>query len=172
VTTTSDTEKTLAESHCLEKAANDNAKKVVKACEKHWEANKADCNRFLKAVANEIGVSDFATLGNADSIITYLETAPSGWTKLDRGEHDTAHSKSVAGSFVVAGLLSTDMSRDNGHVSVITCGDKVRSGGDAIDYPRGYWGTLGGEGKQCEGMNYSFPSPERKQLRYYYRAIP
>jgi hypothetical protein len=161
-----------AVSHCLGNAANEKAKKVVEACEKHWENNKRDCNKFLKAVAGELGITDFASLGNADSIVNYLEGTPSGWTKLKRGEHNTAHSQAVAGKFVVAGLLSGDVDDDNGHVTVVTCGDKVHSGGDGIAYPRGYWGTLGGVGKQCEGMNYSFPAPARKELRYYYRDLP
>lgn len=162
----------LADSHCLQMAANASAKKVVSACEAQWEANKTDCNKFLKAVAAQLGITDFSALTNADSIVNYLESSPTGWTRLNRGDHGPAHAQAVAGAFVVAGLLSTDMNRAHGHLSVVTCGNMEHSGSDALDYPRGYWGTLGGVGDQCKGLNYSFPAPPRKQLRYYYRALP
>lgn len=160
-------------SHCEEVATNDNAKKVVKACEDNFEANKADCNKFLKAVATALGVAGIpgGDNANADAIINALEAVPAGWTKLAQGSHQEAHDQAVAGKFVVSGLLSTDMNKPNGHVAVVTCGDMVHSGADDLDYPRGYWGTLGTEGKQCTGMNFGYPAPARKELRYYWISM-
>ncbi|MFT3880790.1 MAG: hypothetical protein QM703_14155 [Gemmatales bacterium] len=75
------------DSPCLKKADNDNAKKVVKACESKWEANKADCNTFLRATAKELNINDFKDGQNADQIIDFLEGKPAGWTKLTNGSH-------------------------------------------------------------------------------------
>ncbi len=160
-------------SRCLDNANNENAKKVVRACEKCWEANKGDCNKFLKAVAAELNVDDFKADQNADDIIEFLERAEKGWTVLTVGDHAAGHTHAAEGRFVVAGMKSTDMKQKHGHVCVVTSGELVRSGADMVDYPRGYWGTLGGMGKKCEGMNYSFPAPARiKGIRYYWKALP
>lgn len=161
-----------AESLCLQQAANDSAKKVVKSCEGQFDAHKTDCNKFLKAVANELGIHDFKDGDDADAMIDFLEASPSGWTKLGTGKHSKAHEEADTGAFVVAGMKSTDMKKVNGHVSVITSGPMVASAGDKTDYPRGFWGQLGGEGKKCEGMNYSFPAERKTGLRYYRRDLP
>lgn len=157
---------------CKKEGDSQEAERVIVACEKHWDANKADCNKFLKAVANELGINEFKDSWDADAIIAYLEGSPSGWTKIDRGDNEKVFNSAVAGRFVVAGLRSKDMERNNGHVSVVVAAAMVFSGADQIKYPRGYWGTLGGTGAKCEGLNYSFPSPQRKSIRYYYRDIP
>ncbi len=155
---------------CL-KDANEHAEKVVDACIKHFEDNKKDCNNFLKAVAKELGIKDFEDGDDADKIIERLEASPEGWTKLKRGDNDDAHKQAVAGNFVVAGLTSKDMSEKHGHVAVATSGEMVFSGSDQTSYPRGFWGTLGSEGKDCEGLNYSFGKKHRKNLRYYYKKM-
>lgn len=157
---------------CQKEGDSAEAERVIVACEKHWDANKADCNKFLKAVAIELEITEFDNSWNADAIIAYLEGSPSGWTKIDRGENEKSFKAAVAGKFVVAGLTSKDMERNNGHVSVVVAAPMVFSGADQLKYPRGYWGTLGGTGAKCEGLNYSFPSPQRKTIRYYYRDIP
>lgn len=162
----------LADSDCLKSAGNDSARKVVKACEKHWEGNKSDCNHFLKAVARELGIMDFEGLGNADSIIAHLEKPLPGWTKLARGGHKEAHDQAKAGAFVVAGMTSADSNQNNGHVTVVTCGELVFSGQDGVNYPRGYWGRLNSVGDHCKGLNYSFPEGRKTKLRYYWRALP
>jgi hypothetical protein len=144
----------------------------VQASEKHFEANKSDCNKFLKAVAKELGIHDFQDGQDADKIIEFLERPPEGWTKLGQGKHAEAHAKAKDGSFVVAAMKSTDMNKSEGHVAVVTAGDLVHSAMDSIDYPRGYWGVLNGTGKQCEGMNYSFPPERKTKLRYYWRSLP
>lgn len=158
---------------CKTAATDPNAKKVVDACEASWDANKSDCNKFLKTVAASIAVNDFTSNMNADAIIAHLEGEPAGWKKLQQGDHMGAHVKAKGGAFVVVGLTSTDMGRDNGHVTVVTAGSMVFSGMDKISYPRGYWGTLGATGKKCSGMNNSFPAPQRKKkLRYYWKSVP
>lgn len=157
--------------NCEENATNSETKDIVAACIKHFEANKDDCNKFLKAVANEVDVEDFK--GNADEIIIFLEKEENSWTKLGAGEHKKAHDQAKDGKFVIAGMTSADLSDDHGHLSVVTAGDMEHSGMDKIDHPRGYWGSLGGKGKECKGMNYSFPSPERKKgIRYYWKSLP
>jgi len=81
--------------HCEDVATNDNAKKVIQACEDSFAANETDCNKFLKAVAAALGVTGIPSgdNDNANTIINALELSPSGWTKLDPGSHQEAYTK-------------------------------------------------------------------------------
>jgi hypothetical protein len=73
---------------------------VVEACEKVWEATKADCNRFVKAVAREIEVPIPKEL-DANGIVLYVKAAPRFSKAKDALE---AAKWAAEGKFVIGGL--------------------------------------------------------------------
>ncbi len=54
---------------------------IIDACETNWEAHKADCSGFVKAVALALAVKTFSAGDNADAIVDRLRAA-SDWTLL------------------------------------------------------------------------------------------
>jgi hypothetical protein len=42
---------------------------IIDVCEANWDDNKSDCNHFVKAVANALGVTLFSDGENADAIL-------------------------------------------------------------------------------------------------------
>lgn len=48
---------------------------IIDVCEANWDANKTDCNHFVKAVADALGVSLFNANDDADSILNKLASA-------------------------------------------------------------------------------------------------
>jgi hypothetical protein len=51
---------------------------IIDICEANWDANKTDCNHFVKAVADALGVTLFSASDDADDILDKLSTA-AGW---------------------------------------------------------------------------------------------
>jgi hypothetical protein len=141
-----------------------NAQKIIDACEVRWEANKSDCNKFVRAVGADVGVSVVA--GNADAIIDDLSA---NWTSVAGGA--AAKAKADNGYFVIAGLKAADHTppRLNGHVAVVVSGplDSTHN-----KYPTGYWGSLGGIGKKNTTLNYSWVAEDRDNVRYFSKGLP
>ena len=137
------------------------AQKVVDACEKHWEAHKADCSGFVKAVAGELGVQ---MVGDADSITATIQSA--GWTVLKDGAE--AQAKADLGWLVIGGLKGKDHSpaRSHGHVVIVVTGTLAQG-----KYPTAYWGSLGGSGKKKQTLNWSWNKTDRDNVIYAGRAI-
>jgi hypothetical protein len=126
-------------------------KKDIKAtCEKHWEAHKADCSGFVKAVATDLNVT---LTGQANDIVDQIQKSP--WKVLKDGKE--ADSEARAGKFVVAGLKDDP----NGHVVIIVPGELAHE-----KYPTGYWGHLGSVGYKNTTINYSWNSAERDKVIY------
>ncbi|MET0752759.1 MAG: hypothetical protein ABWZ66_05280 [Pyrinomonadaceae bacterium] len=138
---------------------------IINACENNWEANKSDCNKFVRAVGAALGIDIVA--GNADAIIDSL-TAPT-WTPVIGGI--AAKQKADEGFFVIAGLKAAAHTppRTNGHVAVVVAGplDPTHN-----KYPTGYWGSLGSIGKKNTTLNYSWNTADRDNVKYFYRALP
>src|SRR5581483_3516406 len=80
-----------------------NAQKVIDACEAVWEANKTDCNHFVRAAAAEIGITIPAGK-DADGILDWL--AEQHWPEVDDGS--AAKEAADGGQFVIVGLKSAD----------------------------------------------------------------
>lgn len=137
---------------------------IIDACENNWEANKSDCNKFVRTVGAELGIT--IVQGNADSIIDSL-TAPI-WTSVADGI--AAKQKADEGFFVIAGLKAAAHTppRLNGHVAVVVFGplDPTHN-----KYPTGYWGSLGSVGKKNSTLNYSWNASDRNNVKYFYRSI-
>lgn len=136
---------------------------IIDACEANWDANKSDCNHFVKAVADALGVTLFDSGDNADAIINKLASA-SGWNVIpDRAQ---VEAQAGAGVFIIAGLRSSEFHppRNNGHVVVVVAGDDTSHPG----FPMAYWGTLNGVGKKNSSIRNSFiPGPDLDAVHYF-----
>jgi hypothetical protein len=68
---------------------------IIDACETNWEAHKADCSGFVKAMALALAVKTFSAGDNADAIVDRLRAA-SDWTPLDAGDGAAARIRAEA----------------------------------------------------------------------------
>lgn len=136
------------------------AQDIVSACEAVWDANKSDCNMFVRAVAGVLGVHIAA--GNADAIINAL-LGPI-WTRLSDGT--AAKQAADTGDFVLAGLKAAKHNppRANGHVAIVVMGplDSTHN-----KYPTAYWGSLGSVGRKNSTLNYSWNAADRDNVEYF-----
>lgn len=119
--------------------------KIIKACERHWNAHKDNCSGFVNAVAGQLGIP--LPRVQANPTIDYISawSTPSWWTI---NTHMDAGAYAEKGYFVLACLKGTP----HGHVVVVTSGHEPGRG----TYPRGYWGTYRGVGKMNSTINYAF----------------
>jgi hypothetical protein len=97
--------------------------RVIQACETHWETYKNDCSGFVKAVAQQLGIS---LTGSANDIVDQAQTPP--WTVLESGAE--AKYKADDGLFVLGGLKALG----HGHVVVVVSGPLLNK-----KYPTAYW---------------------------------
>jgi hypothetical protein len=137
------------------------AKDVTAICKAEWPAAKAECNQFVRAVANRCGVS---LSGNADEIMAQIGTG--NW--VSHGTDGVAASNAAkAGRLVIGGLNSQELGDKHGHVVVVV--PPAGPLGQA-KYPYAYWGSLneairdnGGKGMT---VNYSFAPDYRDKVHY------
>jgi hypothetical protein len=139
------------------------AQYIIDVCEANWDANKSDCNHFVKAVASALGVNLFASGDDADGILNKLAAA-SGWNSI--GDLATVESDAAAGQFIIAGLKSGNFNppRQHGHVVVVVKGDDPNH----PSFPLAYWGTLGGVGQKDSSIRNTFiPDVDLPNVQYY-----
>jgi len=119
-------------------------------CEQEWDANKADCSAFVRAVAGDLGIT---LSGQANALIDTMGRPP--WTQLGT---DTAKAATYAqmGYLVIAGLKATP----NGHVAVIM---PVAPS----PYLTGYWGMLHGVGRKNTTLNWSWNHTDLPNVQYF-----
>lgn len=141
-------------------------KRIIEACERHWNAHKSNCSGFVRAVAKEIDIPFPPDRIQADPIIEYISMwSTASWWKI--GSAKDAGLFAEEGHFVLACLASTESGRANGHVAVVTSGYKPAKG----KYPRGYWGALDSVGEKNSTMNWSFPMDLYEHKMSYYRCM-
>lgn len=136
-------------------------KDITTICKQEWTAAKADCNQFVRAVANRVGIS---LSGNADQILSDITKGQ--W--VDHGTDGVAASVAAqAGHLVIGGLTSTELNDEHGHVVVVVQPTGPLGRGK---YPYAYWGSLnpairdnGGKGLT---VNYSFIDGVRDKVHY------
>lgn len=130
------------------------ARKVIQACIANWDAHKADCSGFVKAVAAELGVR---LGGQANDI---LKALAADWWPIPGGL--AAAEYAGAGYLVVAGLAADP----NGHVVVVVPGPLAHG-----KYPTAWWGQLGGVGKKAKTLNFSWNQSDRNKVGYWGMAL-
>jgi GH24 family phage-related lysozyme (muramidase) len=137
------------------------ADKIIATCEDKWDANKSDCNAFVKAVATEYGIT---LAGVADDIVDTIKG--SGWEQLSDGI--AAKAAADDGKLVIGGLKGADHDppRDHGHVVIVVSGPLANG-----KYPTGYWGSLGGVGKKNTTINYAWVAADRDNVVYAAKTV-
>ena len=128
---------------------------VIAACQANWEAHKTDCSGFVRAVAAALNIT---MTGLANDIVDQLQTSP--WTLATNGVDAAA--KATAGMFVIAGLKEDP----HGHVVVVTPGPLAFNA-----YPTGYWGQLGGIGKENATINWAWTHADLPNVIYACRTF-
>jgi RHS repeat-associated protein len=152
--------------------------------------NITACNLFVKSVAKLLGKQlPEQFLGdptNADRLIDYLRSRSAyeqGWRNLGNERSglsgDAARHLADSGYFVIAGLKSYEFTPYynvnegtfvglplHGHVAVVV------SSPSSGQYPRAYWGSLGGadhaSGPNGKTLNYAFPKSSIRDVSYFY----
>jgi hypothetical protein len=152
----------------VETVTNEQAKRIIAQCEKDWEANKSDCNSFVKAVAADLQIRDIPAAADADGIVNFLQGSAE-WRKLTAGDDAAAKQAADAGKFVIGGLTSAELGDAHGHVVVTVSGPFDPGHGR---YPRAYWGQLGGVGNKNTTINFAFRRPFCDRVRYFVKDLP
>ena len=131
---------------------------IETASRQEWPRWKSDCSGFVHAVAGDLGI---VLSGNANAMVDAMDIKANGWIALG---HDPALAISYAnrGFFVVAGLKAAG----HGHVVVIV---PTPAGSR---YPLGYWGRLGGVGREKTGINWSWNHHDLPEVDYYAKPVP
>src|SRR5260370_35574026 len=127
-----------------EVAMNDDAQRIIDACDKKWDAHKSDCSGFVKAGAADLEVNTLAPGDNANAIVDKLNKIvnepnnATGWTEIKPGDGSAAKVQADVGLFVIGGLKGSAMAKpeEHGHVVVIVSGP-LDPGHDK--YPTAYW---------------------------------
>ena len=144
---------------------------IIDICELNWDANKSDCNHFVKAVADALGLTLLNSNDTSDIILGKLSNA-SGWSLIpSTPDLSTVETDATVGQFIVAGLRSNEFTppRRHGHVVVVVKGDDSLHPG----YPLAYWGTLGGVGQKNSSIRNTFiPDIDLPNVKYYGIALP
>ena len=125
---------------------------------REWPRWKSDCSGFVHAVADDLGI---ALSGNANAMVDAMGVKASGWIDLG-SDPALAISYANRGFFVVAGLKASG----HGHVVVIV---PTPAGSR---YPVGYWGRLGGVGREKTGINWSWNHRDLPKVDYYAKPVP
>ena len=133
-------------------------------------ANLKDCNKFVKVVANAVGIP-IDPAADADAIVESIQSAP--WTLLPLGDNKAAMAKAAEGKLVLAGLKKNEFKtpHSHGHVAVVH--------GHAVaghpGFPHASWGSLDGTGAQAGTFDGSirdtFPLSDLSKIHYGFRDI-
>lgn len=139
----------------------DKAQRIIDTCERVFDANKGDCNKFVKAVALEYSIT---LTGNADAITDAIQGA--GWISV--GDGKAAAARAAQGYLVIGGLKGSDQQvpSAHGHVVVVVKGALNRG-----KYPSAYWGRLGGSGAKNKTTNWTWRAVDRDNVKYGARLI-
>jgi hypothetical protein len=132
------------------------AEDIVNACEAEWEAHKADCSGFVKAVAARLQIR---LQGLANDIVAEISQPP--WLHLADGIQ--AEKAAADGRFVIAGMRGSDQAApaEHGHVVVVVKGELAHD-----RYPPAYWGRLGSVGSKNQTLNFAWNRQDRDRIIY------
>jgi hypothetical protein len=148
-----------------ERAKADN---IILVCKSLYTSDYwTDCNKYLKAVARNVGVViPQGPNDNADVIANFVRNAK-GWIQLPTDDHGASAIEAARhGQFVVANMASGELGAAHGHVAVVVSDNAAFSGKKRQSYPRAYWGTLGGAGGADQILTESFGVSFVDAVRY------
>jgi hypothetical protein len=139
-------------------------------CDMATTIPKEDCNCYIKNAARHfISKLPFDTSGfDADQIIDELARSGSGWTALGK-DPDAAIDRTGAAEIVIAGMTSTDLGEDHGHLALAVDGSEA-SGTWSRNFPRCYAGSLNANARVSNrGVHFTFPVKKAPDIRYFTR---
>src|SRR6185312_7656464 len=110
--------------------------RVRDACEACFEANQHDCSGFVRAVAEQLGVT---ISGLANEIVDTIRSGEE-WRAVPDGV--AAAERAAAGKLVIGGLRGDEQFEHSNHGHLVVVVDGPLAHGR---YPSAYWGSLGGE---------------------------
>lgn len=145
--------------------ANDTAAKIMQTCDDVFDANRDDCNHFVKAASTPYFGDVFDGL-DADGIIAALNASPNGWASTQ--SIPDAINNAQNGLFVIAGMTSTELDQDHGHLAVVVGCPGALSG--TVNVPIGYAGSIGSASAQIRGarLSGSFPASSVRSSKVTY----
>ncbi len=131
---------------------------------------KEDCNCYIKnaarALISSLPFDDPAY--DADMILSKLAVAGSGWTALGK-DPDAAREQADKGSVVIAGMTSSELGEENGHLAFVVIG-KEYSGTLKRDLPRCCAGALNAAARVSDrGIHFTFPVRKALDVKYFAR---
>jgi hypothetical protein len=148
------------------------AKKVIDACKEAWnDDTKADCNKFVKAVASALGHPDFGAGEFANDIAADLVDtnwlSTNGWSSVADGA--AAKTQADKGRLVVGAISGGNYVPpvDHGHVVVVVSSADLFKG----KYPYAYWGKLGSVGEQNAQVTHAFNTASVDKVVYAARDV-
>jgi hypothetical protein len=135
--------------------------RVKDACEACFAAHSDDCSAFVRAVAQQLGITPN---GVANDIVDTIRNGPP-WVVLADGI--AAAQAAADGKFVLGGLKGSERATPDphGHVVVVVAtapGQSLAHG----KYPFAYWGTLGGVGERDQTINWAWTEQDRDRVTY------
>lgn len=130
---------------------NQMARQILQTCEDVYEANKNDCNQFVKAASNPYFGDIFNGL-DADGIIAKLSDSASRWSRTNSITECIKQAQS--GNFVIAGMTSAELGAGHGHLAVVVACPPQLS--DNTKVPLGYAGSIGGGAIKGERLTGTF----------------
>ncbi|HLJ29461.1 MAG TPA: hypothetical protein VKY85_22320 [Candidatus Angelobacter sp.] len=148
-------------------ATSTDPQKIIDICEHEYPANKDDCNKFVKAVSQDLGVTLFQPGDDADKIVQRLLDA-ADWVRLQPGDGVGAKAKADAGLYVIAELKGADHNppRKHGHVAVVVSGPLAKG-----KYPTAYWGSLDGTPGRRQTLNFAWTANDRDKVEYFAKRL-
>ncbi len=146
--------------------------KIISECAIAFPSNSDDCNKYVKAVSGVFFEPDLFTGPNmnADAIIDEIGSN-NDWTSLGKS-HMKAISNAKAGKFVIAGMKSTELSANHGHLAIIIGRDGKPSG--TVTVPLCYSGSLNPAARvQKKRVSETFPASmaRKKKISYFAREV-
>lgn len=149
--------------------ADATAARIKQTCEDVYDANKGDCNLFVKAASGPYFGNLFGDQ-DADQIIATLSDGGSGWALTT--SIDAAIDAATGGAFVIAGMTSAQLGESHGHLAVVVGCPAVQASRGPV--PVGYAGSLGKPGSPIEGigLNWTFPAVDvsAEKVSYFSKA--
>ena len=152
--------------------ATPEAQKVIGACTDAWnDDTKADCNKYVKAVAAALGHSDFGDGEDANSIAADLADPTwrtnNGWTAVADGA--AAKTAADSGLFVVGAIAGANYvpAQAHDHVVVVVSSADLHKG----KYPYAYWGKLDSVGEQNQPVTHAYNAASVDKVVYASRSV-
>jgi hypothetical protein len=143
---------------------DENAQRIIDACEKHFEKGRHDCSGFLKSIVAELFNGEVLA-GRAYEIAANISNGTKPWILIGIAKHFDAQVSANKGRFVVGATAEGD----DGHVAVIAKGQLER------DFPHGYAGsdsTRGDFSIRNASIRNTWSEKWRDKITYAYRELP